>query len=33
MFEDRHGHVIVEPLEQIKTRNGQPLPAKPGNDS
>jgi len=33
VFEDWHGHVTVEPLQQVQTRNGQPLPAKAGNGS
>lgn len=28
VFEDWHGHVTVEPLQPVQTRNGQPLPAK-----
>jgi TPR repeat protein len=28
VFEDWHGHVTVEPLQPVQTKNGQPLPAK-----
>lgn len=30
VFEDWKGHVTVEPLQQVQTQNGQPLPPKVG---
>jgi len=33
VFEDWHGHVTVEPLQPVQTRDGKPLPPKAGNGS
>jgi hypothetical protein len=32
VFEDWHGHVTVEPLQPVQTKDGKPLPAKAGSN-